>query len=185
MRSPESPAPMVVAAVLCLAILAAEGGGSVRPAQIPEAQAFKTVAVPAEAGWIDTGIDVAQGEAWGFRASGRITLQRGNPAADCGPEGLEFMTVQQPLQDLNIGALIGKVAQLISVRVDEDTGEEIRDEIVSLFPIGAEREVRAPIRGRLYLGVNESVVEDNGGAFEVTIFRRWDPPGPAGAVTSR
>ncbi len=140
-------------------------------AQVSEEGLVKTIVVPADAGWVDTGIDVLQGEARTFRAAGRITLQRGNPAADCGPDGLDFMTVQQPLQDRNIGSLIGKVAQLISVRVDEDTGEEIRDEIVAVFHIGAEQEVLAPIRGRLYLGINENVVKDNGGAFTVSINR--------------
>ena len=146
-------------------------GAAAAWAQVAEEGLVKTLAVPADAGWVDTEIDVLQGEAWTFRAAGRITLQRGNPAADCGPEGLDFMTVQQPVQDRNIGSLIGKVAQLISVRVDEDTGEEIRDEIVAVFHIGAEGEVLAPIRGRLYLGVNENVVKDNGGAFTVSIFR--------------
>jgi hypothetical protein len=155
--------------VFLLALLAASAW-----AQVVEEGLVKTLAVPADAGWVDTGIDVLQGEAWTFQAMGRITLQRGNPAADCGPDGLDFMTVQQPVQDRNIGSLIGKVAQLISVRVDEDTGEEIRDEIVAVFHIGAESEILAPIRGRLYLGINENVVKDNGGAFMVSIYRHED-----------
>ena len=82
------------------------------------------------------------------------------------------MTVQQPIPNQNLGALIGKVAQLISVRKDEDTGEEIRDEIATFFFIGAESRVTTPVKGRLYLGVNEDVIKDNGGEFTALIYRR-------------
>lgn len=162
-------------AALWLAAFAGGGGESGGPSQEADQRPVLTMTVKADAGWVDTGIDVAQGEAMTIRASGQITLQRGNPAADCGPEGLDFVTVQQPVADRNLGALIGKVAQLISLRVDEDTGEEIRDEIISVFHIGAESDILAPIRGRLYLGVNENVVRDNGGEFTVSIFRRDQP----------
>jgi hypothetical protein len=174
--------PALGAAALWLAAPAVEAAGDGARAQdVPEQLPALAITVKADAGWVDTGIDVAQGESLTIRASGRITLQRGNPAADCGPAGLDFMTVQQPVQDRNLGALVGKVAQLISLRIDEDTGEEIREEIVSVFHIGEESDVQAPIRGRLYLGVNETVVKDNAGEFTVMIFRR--PPtsrGPAG-----
>ncbi len=134
----------------------------------------RRISVPAAAGWVDAGFDVAEGDVFIFLAEGQITLQRGNPAAQCGPEGLDLRTVQQPIPDRNLGALIGKVAQLISVRIDEDTGEEIRDEVFSLFPIGSESRVVIPIRGRLYFGVNESVVKDNGGEFSVVAVRILD-----------
>jgi hypothetical protein len=129
------------------------------------------IVVPAAAGWVDAGFDVEEGDVFLIRAEGEITLQRGNPVARCGPDGLDLRTVQQPILDLNLGALIGKVAQLISVRIDEDTGEEIRDEILSLFPVGSGGRVVMPIRGRLFLGINESVVKDNGGEFAVVAIR--------------
>jgi len=132
----------------------------------------KQVVVPANAGWVDTGLDVAQGEGFTIRGNGEITLQKGNPSATCGPAGLDLMTVQQPIPNQNLGALIGKVAQLISVRKDEDTGEEIRDEVAAYFFIGAESRVTTPIKGRLYLGVNEDVIKDNGGEFTAFIYRR-------------
>lgn len=170
----------VGAAALAAGAVLPDVGAIGLPVQDAEEEPFKTIVVPGDAGWVDTGIDVMQGEEWAFRATGRITLQRGNPAAECGPEGLDFMTVQQPVPDRNIGALIGKVAQLVSVRVDESTGEEIRDEIISVFYIGPENDVFMPIRGRLYFGVNENVVQDNGGSFTVSIFRR-----ESGAGTGR
>jgi hypothetical protein len=173
-------AAAVVATALAAVAAGQEAGAIGLQVRDTEETPFKTIVVPADAGWVDSGIDVLQGDEWAFRATGRITLQRGNPAAECGPEGLDFMTVQQPMPDRNTGALIGKVAQLVSVRVDESTGEEIRDEIISVFYIGPENDVFMPIRGRLYFGVNENVVQDNAGSFVVSLFR-----GESGAAPGR
>lgn len=134
-----------------------------------ESERIKRVIVPADAGWVDTGLEGAQGDEFYFQALGEITLQRGNPVATCGPAGLDLKTVQQPILDQNLGALIGKVSQLVSVKIDEDTGEEIRDEIISLFFVGSGGRVIIPMRGRLYLGINENVVKDNAGMFTVFI----------------
>lgn len=161
------------AAAAGLALLAWGG-----PASPPGQQIFldlpleKPVAVAADAGWVDTGIDVAPGEVIHFRASGVVNLQRGNPEAACGPDGLDLVTVDQPIPDANLGALIGKVAQLVASRPDEDSGQEIRDEVFVLFLVGSERAVAAPLKGRLYLGVNENVHKDNGGEFSVVVIRR-------------
>jgi hypothetical protein len=132
----------------------------------------KSIAVAADGGWVDTGIDVAAGDELLFAASGQIDLQRGNPEAQCGPDGLDLVTVDQPIPAENIGALIGRIAQLVATRVDAKSGLEVRDEIFVLFPIGAERTVTAPLRGRLYLGINENVLKDNGGSYTVTVTRR-------------
>lgn len=148
------------------------------PAPRPMGQIFlwpvaeKTMAVAADAGWVDTGIDVALGETLLFRASGEIDLQKGNPEAVCGPQGLDLVTVDQPIPDANLGALVGKFAQLVASRVDEDSGLEIKDEVFVLFLIGAGRVVEAPFEGRLYLGINENVLKDNAGEFTVALSRR-------------
>ena len=163
---------VLAAAVLGLAASAAAGLGFRGAPQAAGAQLVREVVVPAEAGWVDTGVDVAAGEEIVISASGEISLQRGNPAAACGPEGLDMVTVDQPVPDVNLGALIGKVAQFVSARLDEDTGAEIRDEIFVIFFVGPERALSAPVKGRLYLGVNENVVKDNGGVFTVRVFRR-------------
>jgi len=155
-------------AVLGAATLTLAGAAGPQSADL---MLLKKVAVPANAGWVDTGIDVLPGEEYFFKAGGEISLQKGNPSANCGPAGLDLVTVQQPVPNQNLGALIGKVAQLIGVRRDEDTGEEVRDEIAAYFFIGAENGLSAPVKGRLYLGVNEDVVKDNGGEFTVQVFR--------------
>jgi hypothetical protein len=125
------------------------------------------IQVPADHHWVDTGFDVERGEIIYFKAEGTLSLQKGNPKAYCDPDGYSLKTMQQPLTDQNIGALIGRVVLLISIEKDEETGEEIRNEIVKEFFIGRESEVIMPIKGELHLGINELVVEDNGGSFQV------------------
>lgn len=120
--------------------------------------------------WTDTGFDVWEGQEIVFKASGGITLQKGNPMAYCNPEGYPMKTVQQPLKDRNIGALIGKIVKLISIEIDEETGEEIRNEQEELFFIGLEQTVEMPLSGRLFLGINEVVVGDNAGEFKVGLY---------------
>lgn len=135
-----------------------------------ETGSVRSVTVMSNEGWADAGVDVFEGEVLLFQAEGVISLQEGNPIAYCGPEGYDLQTVQQPLRDRNIGALIGKIVKLLSVELDEDTGEEIRHEQVEYFYIGKERRVTMPLTGHLYLGVNETVFGDNSGAFRVTVF---------------
>ena len=127
------------------------------------------LSVPSNVQWTDTGYDVEEDKALSFSASGGISLQVGNPMAYCGPDGYDLKTVQQPIQNENIGALIGKVVFLISIEVDEETGEKTRNEMVEIFHIGSDRIVSMPISGRLFLGVNENVAEDNSGQFTVDI----------------
>jgi hypothetical protein len=119
--------------------------------------------------WTDTGYEVEGEKTLSFSASGGISLQVGNPMAYCGPDGYDMKTIQQPIQNKNIGALIGKVVLLISIEVDEETGEETRNEMVEIFYIGSNRIVSMPISGRLFLGINENVAGDNSGRFTIDI----------------
>jgi hypothetical protein len=125
--------------------------------------------------WTDTGLEVKEDQYIYFSAQKQISLQRGNPMAWCGPDGMDRKTMQQPISDRNIGALIGKVVWLISIEVDEENGEEIRHEIIEKFYIGSGDQVSMPISGRLFLGVNENVVGDNSGEFEVIIYLPFLP----------
>jgi len=139
---------------------------------IPEYRAAQVVKVLGDAGWKDTGLDVSDGQEIYFKASGIISLQKGNPIAQCGPDGYDRKSIQQPLSDENIGALVGKIVQLISVEIDEETGEETRNEVVEYFFIGSENKVRMSMNGHLFLGINEDVVGDNSGEFEVMMYLR-------------
>jgi hypothetical protein len=146
----------------------AEAGVSVKP--FPEYQTSLEISVSSQADWSDTGLDVVEGQDIIFRAVGQISLQKGNPVTYCSPDGYNYQSLQQPLQDENIGALIGKVYFLISVEVDEETGEEIRNEREEIFHIGSAKRITMPMDGRLYLGINENLVADNDGAFHVLIY---------------
>jgi hypothetical protein len=125
--------------------------------------------------WTDTGLEVKEDQEIYFIAQRQISLQRGNPMAWCGPDGMDRKTMQQPISDKNIGALIGKVVWLISIEVDEESGEQIRHEIIEKFYIGSANQVKMPISGRLFLGINENVVGDNSGEFEVIIYLLFFP----------
>jgi hypothetical protein len=136
----------------------------------PQIQRGLEISVLSQTGWTDTGLDVEEGQEIVFRAVGQISLQKGNPVTYCGPDGYNYQSLQQPLQDENIGALIGKVYFLISVEVDEETGEEIRNDREEIFHIGSAKRVTMPMDGRLYLGINENLVADNDGAFHVLVY---------------
>jgi hypothetical protein len=133
------------------------------------AEEARTVVVLGNSAWTDTGIEVWQGQTVEFSPEGLISLQKGNPQADCGPEGYDLRTVQQPLADCNLGALIGKVVIAVTVVKDKKTGQEKSEEAAELFPVGAGGRVEMPAKGRLFLGVNELVIGDNAGQYTVTI----------------
>jgi hypothetical protein len=125
--------------------------------------------VPGHILWTDTGIEVTAGEEILFAARGKISLQKGNPESECGPEGYDIQIARQPLPGKNLGALIGKVVIAVIETVDEKTKTERRDEIAEVFFVGMGGRVEMPARGRLFLGINESVIGDNSGEFTVTI----------------
>jgi len=129
----------------------------------------KTVVVPGNAAWTDTGIEVIQGQEVEFAAEGTLSLQKGNPQADCGPDGYDLRTLQQPLSNRNLGALIGKVVIGITVIKDAKTGQEKTEEAAEFFYIGARSRVEMPTKGRLFLGINELIIGDNAGEFTVTV----------------
>lgn len=157
-------------AVLGFALLAAAvwnaGGG---PAPKLGHAANPVVVVPGNAAWTDTGLEVSAGDLVSFEAEGKITLQKGNPEAECGPDGYDLQTLQQPLTGRNLGALIGKVVIGVTILVNERTKEEKKQEAAELFYVGSKTRIEMPAKGRLYLGINENVLGDNGGEFRVTI----------------
>jgi hypothetical protein len=132
---------------------------------------MKKMVVSGSSTWTDTGLDVEEGQQIFVKGTGGISLQRGNPTAFCGPEGKNLQTAQQPLPDKNIGALVGRVVRLISVSIDPATKKETRNELIEVFYIGSESRVLIPIRGRLFLGINENIAGDNSGEFNASIFR--------------
>jgi len=141
---------------------------------IPEVPAdyesMRSLVISGNEPWTDLGFDVEEGKRFFILAAGFLSLQKGNPTAVCGPDGYKLRTVQQPMPGQNIGALIGKVVQLLSVETDPETKKEIRHERVEYFLVGSRAEVTSPLTGRMFLGINELVAGDNEGAFQVTLY---------------
>lgn len=113
------------------------------------------VIVPATTPWTDTGRDVMPGDQFRFGASGAITLIHARHST-AGPGGmLDVTNHKRWLSSEPLGALIGKVGAHGAP-----------------FAIGGDRGIVTMIStGRLMLGVNDTVLSDNSGAFQVTIMR--------------
>jgi hypothetical protein len=131
---------------------------------------IKTIQVAANVAWTDSGIDVKAGQEIYFEATGAALLQRDNPVANCGPEGLNLKTMQQPIPEQNLGALIGLVREKIEIVEDQQTKEKASRDIGEVFFIGAKNQRVFSAAGRLLLGLNENVPGDNDGAYEVKIY---------------
>lgn len=109
-----------------------------------------TFNVPGNQAWTPTGITVQQGQILGFQATSEVRLS--SRADDrVPPAGGARQRVAGPLASAPRGALIGRI----------DNGQP--------FLIGNQSMVRMPAAGQLFLGINDDVVDDNGGEFQVTI----------------
>jgi len=132
----------------------------------------KTIEHNGSAAWTDTGIEVKPGEEYYFEAEGLISIQKDNPVATCGPEGLILKTMQQPLTDQNLGCLIGMVLTRVEVVEDKRTKEKSERRFGERFPIGKQARVIIPEAGRLLLSVNENATGDNDGKLIVAVYRK-------------
>jgi hypothetical protein len=138
----------------------------------PGFEFLKRVFAVAATPWTDSGIDVKEGEEFYFQAAGTVSLQKDNPVAGCGPAGLNLRTMRQPLTDRNLGALIGRIREKVEVIEDKQTKEKFTKEYGEAFYIGPEGWLTAMVAGRLQLGVNDNLAEDNDGGFEVRIYMK-------------
>jgi hypothetical protein len=121
-----------------------------RPAGLRERQ----VMVAANVQWTDTNIDVQAGQDVFFDAGGDV---RWRPDRRDGPAGEQNSPANpnRPIPNRPAGSLIGRV------------GANSTD----YFFIGANRgPFRMRSSGRLFLGVNDDVLQDNSGAFRVIVF---------------
>jgi hypothetical protein len=122
--------------------------------------------------WTDTGLQVKEGEEFYFEGEGSVSLQKDNPVAVCGPEGLNMRTMQQPLPDQNLGCLVGRVVERTEIDEDKDRGEKTTRQFGPIFLIGRRVRIVMPASGRLFLGVNENLTKDNDGEFTVCIYKK-------------
>ncbi len=115
----------------------------------------KAVTVFSNQPWLDTLIDVTEGQILFFEVKGTIRIGPGAARSKIGPEGepKKIWNDNKPIPGESTGALIGRIG---------NTGA---------FYIGNQkREFRIPASGRLYLGINDDFLGDNSGYFTVVIY---------------
>ena len=167
-----------VLALMSLGVLVVFAYSSLPQEFLQDFELIKKIFVAGGTPWTDSGIDVKKGQEFYFEAEGTVSLQRDNPISVCGPEGLNLRTMQQPLHDQNLGALICRIREKVEVSEDKQTGERTSRDVGEVFFIGKENRLILPKEGRLLLGVNENVSGDNDGGFEVKIYlRKFKPQG--------
>ncbi len=124
-------------------------GGSSRPSGMRE----REIVVSADVQWNDAGIDVESGQAIYFSATGTV---RWGPGRKDGPAGEKNSPYNgnRPIPNRPGAALIGRIGQSPA----------------NIFFIGDDRsEFRMRSSGRLFLGINDDVFQDNSQNFRVTV----------------
>ena len=120
----------------------------------------KDVDIPATQAWVDTGIDLQEGDVLRIVAEGTINY---TSSKTCGPEGGDRdwrdLIRALPVNDKGRGALIGKMGE---------------GGAVLAFYVGERADLTVERRGRLFLGINDDNYGDNSGSFKVRI--RVNPP---------
>jgi hypothetical protein len=122
----------------------APSGSSGSSATVPNA---RRITVSAQQQWTSTGITVQRGQTINLKADGEIKFGPGSAP----PSGSGETHPQNPLPGVPTGALIGRIGNSAP------------------FLLGNQTQIVAPASGQLFLGVNDSYVQDNQGAFEVDI----------------
>jgi len=115
----------------------------------------ETVTVDGRRQWTDTGVDLAAGNRVSITATGSVVY---GPSGSTGPNGVaERRDLQQfnVLNDQNHAGLIGRVG-----------------ENGTAFAVGSDLSSTNLPAGRLFLGVNDEGVDNNGGAFTAVVIVR-------------
>jgi hypothetical protein len=145
------------------------------PAQSPEARKqppagnrriSQEVQITGDQFWSDTGIDVQPGEHIVVTATGK--LRYADAKEDNGPDGITrgFKDLLRilPFNGAGRGVLIGRIGE---------------PEIAQPFLLGANRDVIAPVAGRLAIGINQAGDDTGEGTFTVHIDIHAPDPGAA------
>jgi len=113
-----------------------------------------SIRVDARQAWTDTGLTVNQGDRVSFQASGQV-MYSPNPAHTATPDGSADRVANAPEPTAPLGALLGKIGNS------------------KPFGIGSQTQpLVMPASGRLMLGINDTEVGDNSGAFTVVVTRQ-------------
>lgn len=117
----------------------------------------RTINVSATVQWTPTNLTVRQGQNVQFQSSGQVNLDRNGVVST--PGGNPGMFDRQgPLPTTPTGALIGRIG-----------GFGARGGGGTPFLIGTQNMVVMPANGQLFLGINDRVLNDNSGTYQVQV----------------
>jgi hypothetical protein len=128
------------------------------PAPPPGSRTFRVSATEA---WTATGISVTRGQWVRFASTGEVQVGDGLAAMPAGNPNNIF-DGEAPLPSVLLGALIGRIDVTTPVGRASSAGREI-------FAVGNQDRIPMPASGMLYLGVNDSRLQNNRGAFQVSV----------------
>lgn len=106
--------------------------------------------------WTDTGLDIEAGETLRFVATGALRFNMREVPPEGTTRNWMDMIKAFPVADGKRGALVGRVGS---------------NETNRPFLIGAQAERRVPVKGRLFLGINQASTDAADGSFVVTLER--------------
>lgn len=152
-REQEFPMGQVSRVYLGTYPVAAITGGAVATGLEPGVAVPGAIRVPANGGWISTGMRVRRGEVVTFNTSGQVQLSD-NANDRARSAGTPRNAPGAPVPSVYAGALIGRVG----------SGQP--------FAVGDQASVAMPNEGLLYLAVNDDERGDNAGEFVVQLGRR-------------
>jgi len=111
-----------------------------------------TVTVRGAVPWTDTGISVRRGQTVRFEVSGGPVFI--NRTLQAGPAGAGGTRAGTPLESAQNGALIGKVGNGQPFLIGTNNGD-----------------IRMDGTGKLMIGINDDLFDDNSGSFQVVVVR--------------
>lgn len=116
----------------------------------------KEIEIPGNQTWVDTGIDVNPGDLLRCESTGTLQYPDAQQisTAEGIPRGWKDLIRILPLNDAGRGAVIGRIGSGAAARA---------------FLIGARRESRALVAGRLFVGINQPANSTGEGSFKVKI----------------
>jgi hypothetical protein len=110
------------------------------------------IMVPARQRWTPTGLTVRRGESLTVSATGEIKFG-GGADHKASAAGSNERAPDNPIPNATTGTLIGRIGN----------GQP--------FAIGSQMNLQAPAAGQLFLGVNDTNLDDNDGSYQVRIQR--------------
>ena len=116
----------------------------------------RSVVVPANVAWTNTGFNVSRGQSLRFEPSGeiRLSFNGDDMATAAGAKSFRFAQ-KAPIPTIPAGALIGRVGNGQPFSIGDTT-----------------QAFQMPADGRLFLGINDDYLNDNSGNI---VVRVWEP----------